>query len=788
MPALFFLSVLDAVAELVSFSGGNTQWFYFEISNVKPGVRYRFNITNFAKNDSLYLEGMQPLMYSTKAAKSAGIGWRRAGTVLCYSRNPTDVHRQQLSDMLAAIGKSDHDVDDGESSASGSASDGSDEENVSPVGSHRNRRDHIFPRSECKKVKAETHTMTFDIEFEFDEDIVYLAYSHPYTYTELQNFLNTMMSNPATQHTTTRKVLCNTIAGNRCDLLTITAPPYVKSKSTDFSDQNHYEDDDDDDAQALSQRRLLVVSARVHPGETNSSWILQGMLEFLTSIHPAAVVLRKNFVFKIVPMLNPDGVINGNYRCSLSGQDLNRQWHLPCHSEHPTVASLKNLIRAYQSRDESRVALFCDLHGHSRAQGLFLYGMLSDADKQGPKARSRMATFASERAVSPQAQRDKEVPDMPDYFENREVALLQGQPVRHQQIATAKQRIKKDGVTEDEDLEVQKTRARQRASFPAGDPRLFPIMLAKRTPGIFTKKKTTFKLGRGKSCTARAVVCRELGVRRSYTLEVSFCGGVSGAYQDSQFTTKDLKYMGRQWCLTLVDFFGLNEEVVTMVKLSKLAAERSIEVKERATAAAAISSSTPRSDLSENKSTLKDPKRAPSNAGVGSESLHTIDGRANATPVSAQTQKHADSASRRPIQKSKNRQASSRVKSKQATGHHTIANATNRSTSGAGDKKSAKDSLLLHSCPTHAQNLESKVQSGTEVSMIQIKSKVDTNSSECGTQRNSTCDSTTMLQGCEMDKSYDPAQNFSPVRAEIMCVWNNFHDRFLNTQKTQTSI
>ena len=33
-----------------------------------------------------------------------------------------------------------------------------------------------------------------------------------------------------------------------------------------------------------------------------------------------AKILRDNFVFKIVPMLNPDGVINGNYRCSLAGE------------------------------------------------------------------------------------------------------------------------------------------------------------------------------------------------------------------------------------------------------------------------------------------------------------------------------------------------------------------------------------------------------------------------------------------------------------------------------------
>jgi len=28
-------------------------------------------------------------------------------------------------------------------------------------------------------------------------------------------------------------------------------------------------------------------------------------------------------------MLNPDGVVCGNYRCSLSGKDLNRRWSLP---------------------------------------------------------------------------------------------------------------------------------------------------------------------------------------------------------------------------------------------------------------------------------------------------------------------------------------------------------------------------------------------------------------------------------------------------------------------------
>jgi len=49
----------------------------------------------------------------------------------------------------------------------------------------------------------------------------------------------------------------------------------------------------------------------------------------LTSSNPEDESLRKNLVFKIVPMLNPDVVINGNYRCFFAGCDLNRKWKTP---------------------------------------------------------------------------------------------------------------------------------------------------------------------------------------------------------------------------------------------------------------------------------------------------------------------------------------------------------------------------------------------------------------------------------------------------------------------------
>jgi len=36
-----------------------------------------------------------------------------------------------------------------------------------------------------------------------------------------------------------------------------------------------------------------------------------GSIDFLLSKRPLAVKLRNMYIFKVVPMLNPDGVING---------------------------------------------------------------------------------------------------------------------------------------------------------------------------------------------------------------------------------------------------------------------------------------------------------------------------------------------------------------------------------------------------------------------------------------------------------------------------------------------
>lgn len=54
--------------------------------------------------------------------------------------------------------------------------------------------------------------------------------------------------------------------------------------------------------------------------------ILDKQLPGEPSFAVQSFVCRNQFNFVIIPMVNPDGVIEGNSRCNISGVDLNRQW------------------------------------------------------------------------------------------------------------------------------------------------------------------------------------------------------------------------------------------------------------------------------------------------------------------------------------------------------------------------------------------------------------------------------------------------------------------------------
>ncbi|PRP74462.1 hypothetical protein PROFUN_06591 [Planoprotostelium fungivorum] len=201
------------------------------------------------------------------------------------------------------------------------------------------------------------HTLTFRLAFPYDEDECYLACCYPYTATMLKEHLLSLEDEPNIRNKMRRTTLCKTMAGNSTDLLTITTFPASK--------------------EVIRSRPVVVLTSRVHPGESQASTMMQGCIDFLLGDSDEASWLRDRMVFKVIPMLNMDGVVEGNHRCSLSAVDLNRQWIDPSPKLHPEVFHTKQLMM-HTLNEGQDIKLFVDLHGHFRKKNIFMFGCNHD--------------------------------------------------------------------------------------------------------------------------------------------------------------------------------------------------------------------------------------------------------------------------------------------------------------------------------------------------------------------------------------------------------------------------
>ncbi|XP_006809993.1 cytosolic carboxypeptidase 2-like [Neolamprologus brichardi] len=168
------------------------------------------------------------------------------------------------------------------------------------------------------------YSLSWTLQFPYDSDTCYLAHCYPYTYSRLQRYLSRITSNPTVRSYCKVRVLCQSLAGNAVYVITVTP-----------QDSNRRDD---------KTKKAVVVTARVHPGESNASWMMEGFLNFLLGDSDDAQLLRDTFVFKVVPMLNPDGVVVGNYRCSLAGRDLNRNYRTLLRDSFPSVWHTRNMV------------------------------------------------------------------------------------------------------------------------------------------------------------------------------------------------------------------------------------------------------------------------------------------------------------------------------------------------------------------------------------------------------------------------------------------------------------
>ncbi|KAF4673872.1 hypothetical protein FOL47_010021, partial [Perkinsus chesapeaki] len=173
-----------------------------------------------------------------------------------------------------------------------------------------------------------------------------------------------------------RELLARSICGRRIDIITVFSS--AKGEHPAKCEQS---------ATADLTKPVVLLTARVHPGETPGQFALLGALNFALSDDPRAVALRHNYDIKFIPMINPDGVYMGNYRTNSQGVNLNRQVNLsqPAHqiivtdvilnpgqSTKQWVGAVVSLAKGYA--EKGLLKLYADMHGHANKTGCFLFG------------------------------------------------------------------------------------------------------------------------------------------------------------------------------------------------------------------------------------------------------------------------------------------------------------------------------------------------------------------------------------------------------------------------------
>lgn len=173
-------------------------------------------------------------------------------------------------------------------------------------------------RSSVRFIKeSDNAQLYFEHSIDADNDKIYFAFTYPYSYTQMQTELNNYdihqnRMDAAGSIFYTRELLTQSCDGRRLDLLTIT--------SVDGADLSEREPllpglFPDTLSAAKSQRppifpnkEVIIVSARVHPGEVPAQHTFKGVLSLLMDPEDqTARELRAKYVFKLIPMLNPDG-------------------------------------------------------------------------------------------------------------------------------------------------------------------------------------------------------------------------------------------------------------------------------------------------------------------------------------------------------------------------------------------------------------------------------------------------------------------------------------------------
>jgi murein tripeptide amidase MpaA len=156
----------------------------------------------------------------------------------------------------------------------------------------------------------------FEHGVEIADDKLYFAFTYPYTYSMVQNELDEIVASHRNNLSEKgsiffqRELITRSLDGRRIDLLTITSADGASTTETEPLLSGLFPE-----AKSIAERppvfpekEVVFVSARVHPGEVPAQHTFKGIMSLLLDPNDLrAKELRARYVFKLIPMLNPDG-------------------------------------------------------------------------------------------------------------------------------------------------------------------------------------------------------------------------------------------------------------------------------------------------------------------------------------------------------------------------------------------------------------------------------------------------------------------------------------------------
>jgi len=171
-----------------------------------------------------------------------------------------------------------------------------------------------YDNVDFERIRSRRINGAVSLELMPQNDTMYLAMGYPYTYTMLQDYLRSKHHCP----NLSMETLYETNGGRVVNVLTI-----------------------NENIGKQKNKRLVWIICRQHAFESISNYVLEGMIDYLTSPDCDKRIAR-NLVFKIVPMVDVESVFAGESGRMSLPRDYNRDWD---NSVRPIIKAIENEIQ-----------------------------------------------------------------------------------------------------------------------------------------------------------------------------------------------------------------------------------------------------------------------------------------------------------------------------------------------------------------------------------------------------------------------------------------------------------